>query len=343
MRNALAFAAVCVLPAQAWAHAFSVETSAARGYLALQLTGDVELRADETFLTLCYGVTRPPAIEALTPEVPAVVPALSHQLCAGVDHALSSHWYLAALATASPRTTDRVPLVLTNQLALVTSRQSLGGTLSLAYDSAGLSDWEWTADGSLSATFHRLGRGGAIGTQVELRQVPLAVLRPALGATLIYRGDTDLSLRGSYFTYSANPLTAGRFTEAELRLVQDKLANAALEAGARLERILAGLELLDSRLLQADAVSGFAAAPIQFELKASLSHRFHRRVRGQLSYVYDKYVPTQGQAHILSTKWTFKLAERLRVWGALALQRDMPVEAPAEAAGLATLGAELSF
>lgn len=327
----------------------SSEVSLGRGFLALSLSGELELLPEQTFLLLGYSASKAPPVTASAESpnltVPPLNPALTHQLSAGVDHALSRHFFLTGTFRFSPRAADRVRLSTTEinpslpqgELQLVSSRRSVGLDAGLAYDSGGLGEWEHGLDGALSATSYGLGRSVLAPNRLPLaREEPLWVLRPSLGASVLFRLDTELSLRAGYFLYSGDPLTTGRYTEEQLGQIGQSLVRLA----GSLDNFLRVVELVEGRLNQADAVSGFAAAPIWFELRAQLSHRLNRAVKGQLSYAFDRYVPTQGYAHILSTKWTFRVSEAFRFWTALALQRDEPWD---EASGLFSLGGELSF
>lgn len=342
MSRALALAAL-LGSLNAFAHAVSLETSAARGALSALVSAELELQPDQTFLSLCYGFARPSPVEGLAEGVPSYQPSASQQLCASIDRAFGRHWYAAAVATVSPRSVDRVSLFTQEHVALVSSRQSLGATLALAYDSAGLSGLEGTLDAALSASGYQLGRGITLGTRTQLRTQPLLSFRGTAGGSLRLESGVELTAHGTYVTYSADPLTAGRFTEEELALLESRLVGAAREAGLRFEEIARHLELLEDRLVQADAVSGYAAAPLWFELRAGVSYRFGAGVRGQLAYAFDRYVASEGFAHVLSTKWTFRLAEAWRAWAALALQREVPQNAAPASYGLLTLGAEFSF
>ncbi|MBI3182229.1 MAG: hypothetical protein HYZ28_08805 [Myxococcales bacterium] len=365
---ALAVAALAGTVANAGA--VSLETTLGRGYLAASLSGELELRAEETYLTLTYGFSKPPRIEAGTEatSVEPLSPVAQHQFGAGIDHALSRSWYLTGMLSASPRAVDRIPFRLAElgvtdprlpadaTLLLIASRQSLGATAGVAYDSAGLSDLEYSADLSATATRHWLGRGVVFPGRLPWSSVEaLDVLRPSVGALLLWKLDTELSIRGSFFWYSKDPVIAGRFTEgcfAEQSSADATQGSACSNAALLLSQAMAANHLLEGRFSQADAVSGFASAPVLVELRASVTHRFSSLVKGQLSFTFDRYVPGQGYGQVLSTKWTLKPSEAWRIWAALALQRDEPLDDPRSrtpsdpkpmSSGLLTVGAELSF
>jgi hypothetical protein len=161
---------------------------------------------------------------------------------------------------------------------------------------------------------------------------------------LLHAFNTELTVRGSYHFYSADPLTTGRFTEEELAQYETRLTDTTQQTRVSDQNATYLVQTLAGRLLQADAVSGLATAPVRFELRAALAHELGTRWRGQLSYTFAEYVPTQGRGHVLSTKWTFRASDTLRFWAALAAQRDLPL-APSvpTTEALATLGAEYSF
>ncbi len=98
-----------------------------------------------------------------------------------------------------------------------------------------------------------------------------------------------------------------------------------------------------TRLSDVNATSGLPSAPAQFEVKPSLTYRFSAKVRGQLSYLFTRYVPGQGHGHVLATRWSFRLGEPFRLWAAVALQADVPESSDPVYTGLATLGAEYTF
>ncbi len=337
--------------------ALSAELTVGKGSLAVNLFGELELSPDETYLTACYGLTRSPPIEGYVDPsdpslaVPPLTPAPNHQLCLGLDHAFSRHWLVSSAASFSPATVDRITLRAPDgrQAVLATGRQSMGLSLAAAYESAGLSSLEWGVDGSLNGTLHRLTRGVDLPLLAPVfRTEPLVVVRPSLGVVLVIRDDTEVSLRGTYFWYSSDPVTAGRFSDEQLEAIGARLAPLV----TRVADPLRAIDLVATRLYQADAVSGFTSAPIQVESRLTLSHRFGSRLRGQLAYTFDRHVPGEGFSHVLSTKWTVRLTDALRAWAALAVQHDEPLDQPElrqmddprpSRSGLLTVGAEVSL
>lgn len=315
---------------------------------AWTLLGDVELRKNETYLTLGYGGTRTGSETAL-----------SHQLSAGVDHALSEHWLLSGVINVGlPKTTTTAlaperPLLELPALSARTGYRSGGVQLAASYDSAGFSDVEYGVDASLGLTLYGLKREiftHQTGAQQTLyhQEEPLFLARPSLGARLLLADKWELGLRGGLYLYSGDPLSAGQFTQAELTEVMRRYAANATEARLLLktfaQRRFKELAVdLSGRLLGVNALTGFPSAPALFDVKPSVTYRFSTRIRGQLSYAFTRYVPGQGYAHVLGTRWTFRLADSFRLWASLALQSDHVEGEKPLRSGLATLGSEFTF
>jgi hypothetical protein len=332
------------------AHAGSVmaEVSAGNSYRTWTLLGDLALREDETFLTVGYTGARTGSGTAL-----------SHQLSAGVDHAFSEHWLLSGLVNVGLPKTSHTPLAPERPMldlpALVarTGYHSMGVQLAAAYDSAGFSDMEYGVDVGLGLTRYGLGREmiarRAERTEVLYRQEePLFLARPSLGARLMLFDRWELGLRGGFYLYSEDPSSAGQFTSEELEQVMNHYAHNAAEGGRLVsdyyQRRLRELSVdLAGRLLGVNALTGFPSAPALFDLKPSVTYRFSSAVRGQLSYAFTRYVPGEGYAHVLGTRWTWRLAESFRLWGSLSLQSDHPEGEKPLRSGLIALGAEYSW
>jgi hypothetical protein len=323
------------------------EASAGGGLRTWTLLGDLELRRDETFLTLGYTGARTRSDTAL-----------SHQISAGVDHALSEHWLLSGLVSVGLPKTSITPLAPERPLldlpALFarTGYGSLGVQLAAAYDSAGFSDVEYGLDVGLGLTHYGLRREILTRreghTEALFRQEdPLFLARPSLGARLILLDTWELGLRGGLYLYSGDPLSAGQFTPAESEEVLRRYAstvegrNSVRDYARRRIRELA--VDLAGRLLGANALTGFPSAPALFDLKPSVTYRFSSRVRGQISYAFTRYVPGQGYAHVLGTRWTWRPADAFRLWASLSLQSDHPEGEEPLLSGLVTLGTEYTF
>jgi hypothetical protein len=329
--------------APARANAVSLEVSSSRDYRAWSLLGDVTLKEDATYLTLGYTGARP---EPGT--------AASHQLALGVDHALSSRWLVSGMVTLGLPKTSRLtlsparPLLRLPGLAARAGHDSLGLQLSAGYDSGGFSDVEYGLDLGLGLTRYRLRRAlmtvqGGETDSFYSREEPLVLARPSLGGRLMLGTHWELGLRTGLYLYSADPLSAGQFTEAEQQQVLERFTSAA-EGRATLQRYLARLARdVGSGLLEANALTGFPSAPARFDVKPSVTYRFNATVRGQLSYGFTRYVTGQGLSHVLATRWTVRLGEPVRMWASLALQSDVPEDAPVARSGLLTVGGEYTF
>lgn len=349
-RKALALGATLAVLAAPRAHATGsvmAEATAGGSLRTWTLLGDLELRKDETFLTLGYTGARTQSDTAL-----------SHQLSAGVDHALSEHWLLSGLFNVGlPKTSITAiaperPLLGLPGLNARSGYQSLGAQLAAAYDSAGFSDVEYGLDVGLGLTRYGLRREVVTrqdGSNENLfhREEPLFLARPSLGARLMLFDQWELGLRGGLYLYSGDPLSAGQFTQEELTEVMRRYANSAegrqLLKNFTRRRIQELAVDLSGRLLGVNALSGFPSAPALFDVKPSVTYRFSTRVRGQLSYSFTRYVPGEGYAHVLGTRWTFKLADSFRLWASLSVQSDRVEGEPPVRSGLATLGSELTF
>jgi hypothetical protein len=332
------------------AHAATLlaEVSASQDFRAWTLLGDVELREEETFLTFGYSGVRP------EPGTPA-----SHQLSLGVDHALNEHWLISStLSVGLPKVTliplaREAPRLDLPALSARTSYRSQGLLLSAAYDSGGLSDVEYGFDGGLGLTRYPLRRqlvarrGESAPQVVFAREEVLGVLRPTVGGRLLLGGRWELGLRGGLYLYSDDPLSAGQFTPEEQAALAERYARVAEDRelqSAFVERLIRDLgSVVAGRLADVNAVTGFPSAPARFDVKPSVTWRLSAAVRGQLSYAFTQYVPGQGHGHVLSTRWTFRLGEPVRMWASVAVQADVLEEVDPLYAGLASVGAEYTF
>lgn len=331
------------------AHAGSLlaEASAGGSQRTWTLLGDVELRKDETFLSLGYLGARTRSDTAL-----------SHQLSAGVDHALSEHWLLSGVVNVGlPKTSltplaPERPLLDLPALSARTGYHSVGTQLAAAYDSAGFSDVEYGFDVGLGLTRYGLRRElstrRAERTEVLYRrEEPLFLVRPSLGGRLLLHEDWELGLRGGLSLYSGDPLSAGQFTLEELQEVMRRYTSAAEGRTLQREffqRRIRELALdLAGRMLDVNALTGFPSAPVRFDLKPSVTYHFSTKVRGQLSYAFIRYVSGQGYTHVLGTRWTWRPAKPFRLWASLSLQSDHPEEESPARSGLVTVGTEYTF
>ncbi|MDQ3262329.1 MAG: hypothetical protein M3Y59_01515 [Myxococcota bacterium] len=330
--------AVLVAPS-ASANEYVIELSRGRSLLAVSALAGFELPDPATHLSLCYGLSSSGG------GLPAV-----HQLCAGVDRVWGDHWMGSAIVSFSPRT--RYQVQITDGFRFTSENSSLGASLALAYHSGGWSEVEFELDGTLGLSSYSAPHTWTLRTdsgEERSREVRsgLVAVQPGLGGVLFLGDRLELSLRGSYFLYSGDPLSLGRISDEEISAVVgriDRYYDTTL-ARTELSRQLAEsfANTAGGRLLQADAVSGMAIAPLQFQLRPGVAYRFNRILRAQLGYAFEKYVPGEGVTHVLSTRWTVRATELLRCWASAALQLDRPQDAPGNQALLVSVGAELAL
>ena len=335
-----------------WPAAASVslllEATGARQFTAISLMGELELVRDRTFLTACFSssrsapleITGAPGTDPLTISIPR-----SNQACLGLDHGLTDHWRVSAMASLSPKVTSQVLVLDRPTLVFRSENGSAGGFLGISYDTANpLDDVQWGADLGLAVNAYSLSHSWI--TAFRTRRFPsmLGSLRPGAGVVVLV-GDTQWQLRGSYTFYSQDPLRAGAVSEDELLAVDavvQRFVDASQYYGLNAE-YGSFLQQTTKRLMAADALSGLSTAPIWFELHPSVEQRFSRWLKGQVGYTYDRYVPGAGQAHVASTKWTVTFSGNVQSWVAAAAQLDVPGSVPPKLYGILTLGVEVSF
>lgn len=331
---------------------------------SVELTGGRQLGAagyvdygvlPSLYLNAGYSLFKPPALPA-TDTSPAVPTAATHILSGGVDWTPGRHFSLSVFVSGSPKATDVVVLnpnapVLVH-FTVSTWRSSLGGSLAAAWMSGGLSKFEWMIDASASVTANKLGRAvQAFGTGT-FEEDDLLAYRGSAGLTLTLVDRTDVSLRGGINAYSAHPLTAGRFSEAEVLAIARGLSAGASELTRDLEIQARAAQQAATRLGQADSLSGYASAPLFAEVKIQVLHRFTSKLSGQVGWTFNRYVPTAGSSNVFSSRVTVKLGSKWRVWAGGAVQRDEPLDHPAQRqasdpqpsiSGLVTVGGELTL
>jgi len=336
-----------VLPAVlgAWpagAVSLVAELTGARPFTSLALMAELELWEDRTFLSGCFASTRSAPLE-LTGTGDAIDIPRSNQLCLGLDHGLDNHFRLSASASLAPRAITRVDLLSSPLLVFRSENASAGVTLGASYDSAGLEEVQWGVDVGLSLTGYDLSHEWI--TALRTRRFPavLGTARPSAGVIWAF-GDTQLQLRASYTFYSKDPLVVGAVSDQEL-LALDEILRRLIQASQiyGLNEQYAAFLGAANRLMAADAVSGLASAPVWFEVRPSVQHRFAGWLRGQLGYSFDRYVPTQGYAHLLSTRWTVIFSDHVRTWVAAAAQLDVPGSMRPKLQGILTFGVEVTF
>jgi len=324
-----------------------VEGTASQQVTSLSVMAELELVKDRTFLTGCVGSTRSVPVAVTSGADPETVSLpRSTQLCLGLDQGFGDHWRVALMASGAPKVTSQVQ-VLDRPFSLVyrSATASAGASLGVSYDSAGLlDDVQWGVDLGVAANGFNLSHSWITAFRTYTVPATLGSLRPSAGVVVML-GDTELQLRASYTVYSKDPLTAGAVTDAEVAKVGSVVQRFV--TGAQLFGLNvdfgAYLQQTETRLMALDALSGLATAPVQFELRPAVQHRFTSWLKGQVGYTYDRYVPGAGYAHVASTRWTFTFGEHFQSWVAASAQWDVPADVPPQLYGILTLGVEVSF
>jgi hypothetical protein len=346
--------AALLLPASAAAFegSLSLELSGGNRTLAGSLIGDWGVSPERLYLLGSYGVVRQAGVPGMN-GVPPLPASPTHVIGLGLDWTPSVHWMLSTTMSLSPKATDSTVLnpqsLLLPDVEVSASRRSLSAMLAVLYQSAGFDPLEWSLDATASGGLNTFDSTVRIGRQAPVTETTqLWVFKPSLGLTLSLFTDTDLAVRGTYSLYSGDPTTAGRFR------VPEGCTFMGEPCGERLGRFTELTQLTSAaltRLDQVDALSGYASAPSWVEGRFSVLHRLSPRVSGQLSYTFVRYVPLQGYAHAVGTRWSFKLRGWMRLWFSVSVQYNEPVDRPSQRtsaddlpywSGVGTLGGELS-
>ena len=292
------------LQANAFDGSVSVELTGGNRMLSASLIGDWGIVPDQLYLVGSYGVMRQ-APESDFASSPA------HLFGLGFDWLPTRHLVTSLTATFSPKSRE-VTTFENLGATITTTRRSAQGIFAIGYQSAGLGDVEWGLDAGFLFTWYELEARVERFRAIE-RTTKLLLGRPSAGATVTFGGKTDLSLRGSYSIWSADPTTICR---ADIALC---------EAGQAL-----------------NLTPGFTSAPPWFDARVAVLHRFTSKVSGRLGYTFIRYVNGIGNAHAVSTRWSLRVAGWARLWAGLAVQYDWLPTASSFWSGYATLGAELA-
>lgn len=308
--------------ASAFDGSVSLELSAGNRTLSASLIGDWGVVPQKLYLVGTYGVVRQ------APD-PTVSSGATHLVGLGVDWAPSVHWMASANASFSPKATDT--LTLSEQVFGTSTRRSAQGLLAAAWQSAGFGAVEWSVDASALAAWHELQTAAQVGDQRFDKTTTLFVGRPSAGLTFTFFTDTELSVRGSSSIYSQDPTVAGGF-QRQFEICE--IAQAVRDF---------------------NSIATLSSAPPWFDAKASVLRRFGTRVTGRLGYAFTRYVHGIGNAHAVSTRWSWKPAGWVRLWAGVTVQYDWlsPQQRPDPShdcastqtsflSGYGTLGAELA-
>lgn len=339
------------------------------GARQFSLNANLELSPvlDRLWLVAGYGLLK--GADYATEATGRVPTAASHLLHAGVDVSPHKSWIFSLLAQVSPRAMETVVLnpgaTVDKRVELTSSRQSAGGTLSVVFDTAGDSDFELGLDAGVGFTWNRLGRRVAYGALRRERFAHLFVTRPQLGAAAVIKDQVTLGVRAGYSFYSADPLTVGRLSWEDFEIVAAALRDsgsedaAVAEALALLDRFASEYERNQgaangvlARLAAFDSLTGYAYAPVLFDLKSSVLVKVTRRLSLQLAWTWLRYVPTQGYGNVIALKVQFRFPPSWRAWISGSVQLDEPLDRPAQrrpedptlsVSGHLSIGAELAF
>lgn len=299
---------LCAGGAAAFDGSLSAELSYGNRTFSANVIGDWGMVPERLYLVATYGVVR------YAPD-PDFRSQATHLFGVGLDWLPSVHWMTSLNASFSPKSTDFETF---GRHLLTHTRRSAQGLVAAGYQSAGFRDLEWGVDASAGVSWHELV-SKAEGPLVNLdATTSLVAFRPALGATLIIVDDNEVGLRGSYTWYSQDPTTAGGFPQL---------------------RNNPSFETIQFLANQAGVTGAFFSAPVWFDARVSYLRRFGARVTGRLAYTYIQYVPGKGNAHAVSTRWSWKVAGWARFWVGATVQYDAPAVG---LSGYGTLGAELA-
>ncbi len=246
----------------------------------------------------------------------------------GVDWDPGTHVHASAQLSASPSSTlladAGVPfqrsatgkLVRADTLVASTT-SSLGGTLSVAYDTASGGRFDTLVLGEVAATGFGVSQrvdelhatDGSVLTSAELRTYCAAhacakQLRSLLGtqsqsleqtvltveAVETFGRDTDLGLSASAYLYDHDPTNAGFFS--------------LIVAGRR------------------STSGGSPIAPSLWSLRPSVAQRLGP-VRLRAWFERDAYVAGEGHSNIVGLRAELRVAHRFRVWLSLVGERDV--------------------
>ena len=212
---------------------------------------------------------------------------------------------------------------------LQTRDGTVGAAVSAGYDTAGETDFETSADVTLGLTHYSLDQTPAI--QIGNTVIPVCSKKLAdcktsrgqafldtlnqfkisVGVTETLFESTDVGLRGNLYLFDQDPTSAG-----------EHISRLGQPVGA-----------------------GIPIAPLVFEIRPSVNHRFGKLFAANLSFTRGKYVGEDGNENILAAKVTFKPVHAFRTWLSLALQRDSSTDPTVQgaASNYLSLGIEFRF
>ena len=226
---------------------------------------------------------------------------------------------------------------------LRTRSSSLGGGLSLGYDTAGESDFEsaFTAsvNGSDLSSDQRItqveGRNGKPASADALRtyckenpakcsrslkavlresQLSLGQFRLNASFTETIAVDTDVALAADYYLYTDDPTQLGFFSVAT----------------AGRTNVLGG--------------GGVPIAPMLWAVRPEIAHRFGRSFSVRLWVQVGRYVEGGGQGtSSIGTRLQYKFSRTFRIWATLSGQRDIDIDGNESKTGSVGVGVAYKF
>lgn len=307
------------------------------------LDATVDIIADKLAATLLYSALRDQSGE------------FRHFIGAGADYLLNDHFSLSLFFSRTPvknglyeippevldPCAQKVPGPEGEKLkaacadpktapvaVLVTKDSTTGLSLTAAYDTAGDSNFETSVDLTAGLTRYSLDQIPKMKSGKTLIDPCKTVkctnkkgkpyldrlnqLKVTLGLTEILFDNTTVGLRLSYYAFDDDPTSAGTH-----------ISRLGEPVGA-----------------------GIPAAPMDYDIRPSVSHRFGKMLAASLSFSRGKYSGDIGSTIVLTGKLTVKPVKALRTWVSVSGQRDLPPSgSKTEASGsnYVSLGASYSF
>jgi len=235
--------------------------------------------------------------------------ALRHLFLLGLEYLPNDHWSVELLGTASPKRQSTYPL--TQGVTGVTTDWNTGLALMGSYDTFGDSNLEAAIDAVVGVTRYSVVQTARSARLVRpLFSDQLTQLKAGAGVTGTFWQDTDVGLRFSLYRYDKeDPDDAG----------YRRLARLGVVVG-----------------------TGMPLAPLRWDARASVSHRFGTVVSLTGQVGLGRYF--DGERTSLATlKLSYRPIRSLRLFTSGTLQRDVAADAPAVLSRYANLGVEYRF
>jgi hypothetical protein len=223
----------------------------------------------------------------------------------GLELTPDDHWSFEATGAIAPTRSSTYPLLSDAKQSVDAAPvahvdcvdSSLGLSLSASYDTAGESDFETAVDAQVGVMSYRVDQAarGANGRVLKDASGNDSVFRDTItqwrlsaGATETFSGRTDLALRAGLYLYDRPPTDAGF---------------------VRLQR------------LQVVIGSGLPAAPLSWEVRPAIAHRFSSAVGASLLLGAGRY-HDRGSMLLATLRPTVRLHRTVRLFALITFQRD---------------------